>query len=178
MHVTLFLLYKKCEFLPYSHKSLQLLQSQRFLIGTIMIHSIMNLMTCGDDGSLPLAVNTPCKSFLFFVFFQLWGTFGPQSPTVFRIRLSSIVYLSTHLTHYTVTIGTRHPADVAHPYSRASQSLPRPPKLRSRTFRAPSSRPMSPQEQLNIMYSQEEKMKALQKEPDERDLEASSIDWS
>lgn len=37
---------------------------------------------------------------------------------------------------------------------------------------------MSPQEQLNIMYWQEEKMKALQKEPDERDLEASSIDWS
>lgn len=37
---------------------------------------------------------------------------------------------------------------------------------------------MSPQEQLNIMYSQEENMKALQKEPDARDLEASSTDWS
>lgn len=33
---------------------------------------------------------------------------------------------------------------------------------------------MSPQEQLNIMYGHEEKIKALQAEPDERDLEASS----
>lgn len=33
---------------------------------------------------------------------------------------------------------------------------------------------MSPKEQLDIMYSQEEKMGAMQREPNERDLEAST----
>ncbi|XP_075900184.1 dynein axonemal heavy chain 3 [Nelusetta ayraudi] len=59
------------------------------------------------------------------------------------------------------------PANVAHPYP----GPPRPSKLRSRTSRTPGSRPMSPQEQLNVMHGHEEKMKALQTEPDGRDLE-------
>lgn len=58
---------------------------------------------------------------------------------------------------------------MAHPYP----GPPRPAKLRSRTSGIPGSRPMSPQEQLNVMHGQEEKIKALQTEPDARDLEAS-----
>lgn len=37
---------------------------------------------------------------------------------------------------------------------------------------------MSPKEQLDIMRSHEEKMRAMQTEPDERDLEASIIELS
>ncbi|KAI3358460.1 hypothetical protein L3Q82_014895 [Scortum barcoo] len=53
--------------------------------------------------------------------------------------------------------------------SQASVS-PRP-KPSSINFHTPSSRPMSPEEQLVIMYSQEEKMRAVQREPNERDLD-------
>ncbi|GAA6232467.1 dynein heavy chain 3, axonemal [Lates japonicus] len=42
---------------------------------------------------------------------------------------------------------------------------------RSRNLRSPSSRPMSPKEQLDVIHSQEEKMRAMQAEPNERDLE-------
>lgn len=38
----------------------------------------------------------------------------------------------------------------------------------------PISRPMSPTEQLDIMNRQEEEMRATQKEPTEKDLEASN----
>lgn len=36
---------------------------------------------------------------------------------------------------------------------------------------------MSPQEQLDMMHSQEEKMRAMQRHPNERDLEASSNEF-
>ncbi|KAK5855256.1 hypothetical protein PBY51_005374 [Eleginops maclovinus] len=49
-------------------------------------------------------------------------------------------------------------------------SLSPQPKSRSRRVRTPRSRPMSPKEQLDIMNSQAEKMKALQTEPNEKDL--------
>nr|XP_046272658.1 dynein axonemal heavy chain 3 isoform X3 [Scatophagus argus] len=45
------------------------------------------------------------------------------------------------------------------------------PMSRQRNIHVPSSRPMSPEGQLDIMYSQEKKMRSMQREPDERDLE-------
>uniref|UniRef100_A0A8C4DXT9 Dynein axonemal heavy chain 3 n=1 Tax=Dicentrarchus labrax TaxID=13489 RepID=A0A8C4DXT9_DICLA len=45
------------------------------------------------------------------------------------------------------------------------------PKPRSRNFYTPSSRPMSPNEQLDVMYSQEEEIRVTQREPNEKDLE-------
>ncbi|XP_071775394.2 dynein axonemal heavy chain 3 [Centroberyx gerrardi] len=52
----------------------------------------------------------------------------------------------------------------------AGPSSPRP-EPSPRDFLTPSSRPMSPQHQLDIMHSQEEKMRAAEMEPGERDLE-------
>ncbi|KAM8766604.1 dynein axonemal heavy chain 3-like, partial [Acanthopagrus schlegelii] len=49
-------------------------------------------------------------------------------------------------------------------------SLSPQPKPGSSNICTPSSRPMSPKEQLDIMCSQEEKMKAKQREPNEKDL--------
>ncbi|XP_053190892.1 dynein axonemal heavy chain 3 [Scomber japonicus] len=45
------------------------------------------------------------------------------------------------------------------------------PKSRPRNLPTPSSRPMSPKEQLDIIHSKEEKMRTTQKEPTEKDLE-------
>ncbi|XP_044191900.1 dynein axonemal heavy chain 3 isoform X1 [Thunnus albacares] len=45
------------------------------------------------------------------------------------------------------------------------------PKSRPRNRPTPSSRPMSPKEQLDIIHSKEEKMRATQNEPTEKDLE-------
>ncbi|XP_035537407.1 dynein heavy chain 3, axonemal [Morone saxatilis] len=50
-------------------------------------------------------------------------------------------------------------------------SLSPQPKPRSRNFYTPSSRPMSPNEQLDVMYSQEEEIRVTQQEPNEKDLE-------
>ncbi|KAF7668491.1 hypothetical protein LDENG_00010030 [Lucifuga dentata] len=45
------------------------------------------------------------------------------------------------------------------------------PKQTPQDFPTPSSRPMSPQQQLDIMHNQEEKLRATQTEPTEKDLE-------
>ncbi|XP_056255668.1 dynein axonemal heavy chain 3 [Seriola aureovittata] len=52
-----------------------------------------------------------------------------------------------------------------------SASLSPRPKPRSRHFCTSSSWPMSPEEQLDIIHRQEEKMRAMQAEPNEKDLE-------
>ncbi|KAK1880668.1 Dynein heavy chain 3 axonemal [Dissostichus eleginoides] len=58
----------------------------------------------------------------------------------------------------------------AEPDTSPHASLSPRPKSRSRHVRTPSSRPMSPKEQLDIMNSQEEKRKAIQTDPNEKDL--------
>ncbi|KAF3833726.1 hypothetical protein F7725_024930 [Dissostichus mawsoni] len=66
----------------------------------------------------------------------------------------------------------------AEPDTSPHASLSPRPKSRSRHVRTPSSRPMSPKEQLDIMNSQEEKRKAIQTDPNEKDLKASSKEIS
>ncbi|XP_010794887.1 dynein heavy chain 3, axonemal-like [Notothenia coriiceps] len=58
----------------------------------------------------------------------------------------------------------------AEPDTSPHASLSPRPKSRSRHVRTPRSRPMSPKEQLDIMNSQEEKRKAIQADPNEKDL--------
>lgn len=49
---------------------------------------------------------------------------------------------------------------------------------RSRNRHSLTSRPVSPEEQLDIMRIQEKKMRAMEGEPNEKDLEASIKEFS
>ncbi|CAJ1083860.1 dynein axonemal heavy chain 3 [Xyrichtys novacula] len=87
----------------------------------------------------------------------------PPLPLSFNEEPSDLYKIVSRHSHYPPILQTKS-RTLAVPFKEQRHH-------RSPSDCTPSSRPLSPEEQLDIMYSQEQRRKAMEREPNERDLE-------